>query len=109
MDQNPDYKKIYSDIIIRKCPENKIKCSEILMKEKLTSLDVIKLNSIIFGNKNEEVNIFNKKHRSYTQHDILKILNYQKKKKLNNTELAKHFKLSRNTITKWKRMNICKL
>jgi hypothetical protein len=32
------------------------------------------------------------------------MLDYQKKNKLTNSQLAKHFKLSRNTVTKWKRL-----
>lgn len=44
----------------------------------------------------------NKSHRAYSKEAIYKILEYQKKNCLNNTQLAKHFKLSRNTVTKWK-------
>ena len=37
---------------------------------------------------------------------ILEILQYQKNNNLNNNQLADHFKLSRNTITKWKKIYI---
>lgn len=57
-----------------------------------------RFNEIIFGKKTE-----NQKFKSYKRSDILKILDYQKKHKLNNIQLAKHFKMSRNTITKYKK------
>lgn len=44
----------------------------------------------------------NQKYRSYDKATIIEILNYQKKNSLNNTQLSNHFKLSRNTVTKWK-------
>lgn len=97
----PNYKKIYSDILkINHC-ENVEKCETILSKPFLTFLDVIKLNEYIFGKKNETIN---GKHKSYNKKTILEILTYQKKHKFNNTQTAKHFKLSRNTVAKWKKM-----
>jgi len=66
-------------------------------------MDIIKLNEIIFGIKKEN-ELCNPKHHSYSKNDIIQILEYQKKNKLNNSQLANHFKLSRNTITKWKRI-----
>lgn len=51
-----------------------------------------------------ETKNINKKHRSYSKSDIIKILNHQKKNQLNNSQLARHFGLSRNTVTKWKRL-----
>lgn len=97
----PDYKKIFIDIIIKKFPEKITNCETILQKQKLSGLDILKLNSIIFGHfeKMQE----NQKYRSYNKRTILSILDYQRKNNLNNTELARHYKISRNTITKWKR------
>ncbi|HUH25918.1 MAG TPA: helix-turn-helix domain-containing protein [Flavobacterium sp.] len=46
----------------------------------------------------------NQKYRSYDKATIIEILNYQKKNGLNNTQLANHFKLSRNTVAKWERL-----
>jgi len=46
----------------------------------------------------------NQKLKSYDKNTILQILDYQKKHHLNNTELALHFKLSRNTVAKWKKI-----
>jgi len=97
----PDYKRIYSDIISQKYPEKKEKCMYFLKKENLSVLDVIKINKMVFE-KNEENHTFNQKCRSYNTAAILEILEYQKKNQLNNTQLAKHFHLSRNTVAKWK-------
>lgn len=99
----PDYKRIYSDILSKKYPEKKEECISLLEKQSLSNLDIIRLNDKIFGrdNANKE---FNQKHRSYQKSDILQILDYQKKYKLNNSQLANHFNISRNTVTKWKKM-----
>ena len=99
----PDYKRIYSDILSKKYPEKKEECISLLEKQSLSNLDIIRLNDKIFGrdNANKE---FNQKYRSYQKSDILQILDYQKKYKLNNSQLANHFNISRNTVTKWKKM-----
>jgi hypothetical protein len=99
----PDYKRIYSDLIAEKFP-NREECKIILSKERLSELDVITLNSILFKDNNKDTILFNQKHRSYSQDTILEILQYQKKNKLNNIQVAKHFRLSRNTVAKWKKM-----
>ncbi|TDX82564.1 helix-turn-helix domain-containing protein [Epilithonimonas xixisoli] len=104
----PDYKRIYTDILNKKYPEKKMRCESILMKEKISVLDVIQLNKEIFGVPDAETARFNQKHRSYNPSDIIEILEYQKKNKLNNIQLALRFKLSRNTVAKWKKMNIVK-
>jgi hypothetical protein len=101
--KQPNYKLIYNDIITIKCPGKKDQCNPILNKEVISILDVIKLNLIIFGLNDKETQIFNQKHRSYDESTILEILDYQFKNKLNNTQLANHFKLSRNTVAKWKK------
>jgi hypothetical protein len=96
----PDYKKIYNDLIDLKYPEKKRKCAKILSKKILSILDIIEINSIIF-NYNQDIKS-NQHHHAYNKETIYKILEYQKKNCLNNTQLAKHFKLSRNTVAKWK-------
>jgi len=101
MNNNPNYKQIYLDILRKKFPDKLSECSSILQKRKLCSMDVLKLNEKIFG-VNRVQN--NQKHRSYTESDILQILEYQKKNKLNNVQLANHFSLSRNTVAKWKKL-----
>ena len=96
----PNYKRIYSDILNKRYPEKKEVCKQIIQKANLSVFDVIKLNEKIFGTNQSK----NQKLRSYSKSDILKILDYQKKNNLNNSQLANHFKLSRNTVAKWKKL-----
>lgn len=96
----PNYKRIYLDILTKKFPEKIKMCSQIIEKADLSASDVIILNEKIFGANSSQ----NQKLRSYSKSDIFKILDYQKKHHLNNSQLAKHFRISRNSITKWKRM-----
>lgn len=99
----PDYKNIYEDILEKKYPHKKEECKTLLSKKKLSVLNIIELNERIFGTYKESEQ-FNQKHRSYSKSDILSILDYQKKYKLNNSQLANHFRLSRNTVTKWRKV-----
>jgi len=96
--EDPDYKRIYKDIIALRYPEKKVACQEILKKRRLISLDVLQLNIIIFGHKS-----YNQKYKSYDKETIYEILEFQKKEQCSNSQLASHFNLSRNTITKWKK------
>lgn len=96
----PNYKRIYKDILQLKYPEKKEKCVAILKKERLSALDIINLNNLIFPQQNKE----SQKLRSYGSSDIIQILNYQKKYNLNNAQVANHFRLSRNTVAKWKKI-----
>ncbi len=97
----PNYLLIYHDLIHMKFPEKLSDCQALLKKERLSTLDVIRLNNTIFGSHDEELN---QKLRSYDLNTIKYILDYQKKNKLNNSQLALHFKISRNSVTKWKRL-----
>ena len=99
----PDYKRIYSDIINKNHPQKKEECKKILEQQTITTIDIIKLNQKIFSTT-KETEKFNQRHRSYTKYDITQILDYQRKNRLNNSQLADHFKLSRNTVAKWKKM-----
>lgn len=100
----PDYRRIYTDIIDRKNPGKKKECKNLLSKDELSVLDILELNRRIFGNLVQDTEIANQKFRSYQESDILEILDFQKKNKLNNSQLAQHFKTSRNTIAKWKKL-----
>ncbi|KMQ62011.1 transposase [Chryseobacterium sp. BLS98] len=104
----PDYVKIYKDIVTRKYPEKLEVCDFFFKKNQLSVLDVIRLNNLIFGVGNKEKLQFDQKHKSYDKAAVINILNYQKKNNLNNTELSIHFKLSRNTIAKWKKTFVLK-
>ncbi len=98
----PNYRKIFQDILDIKFPHKKKVCNKILKKEKLSHLDIIKLNNLIFEHEHNSFSI-NQRYRAYNSETILEILDYQAKNCLNNSELAAHFNLSRNTITKWKK------
>ncbi len=100
----PDYFRIYTDILDLKFPHKKEICRPLLEKKRITALDVIELNNKIFGATYKGNMEFNQKHRSYNKEDILYMLDYQKKNRLNNTQLARHFSLSRNTVTKWRKI-----
>lgn len=99
-----NYRQIYLDILESKFPHKKRECMSLLEKRNLSAMDVIILNKRIFGIIDKETELFNQKHRSYNENDILQILNYQNNHKLNNSQLATHFKLSRNTIAKWRKI-----
>ena len=95
-----NYKRIYYDILNKRYPEKKEVCKQIIQKANLSAFDVIMLNEKIFGTNTS----YNQKLRSYSKSDIIRFLDYQKKHNLNNSQLANHFKLSRNTVAKWKKM-----
>ncbi|WP_278351622.1 helix-turn-helix domain-containing protein [Chryseobacterium gleum] len=99
----PDYKQIYTDILKEKFPEKLIDTAIRLKLETLHSaIDILKFNQLIFGEPEFTVGFNNQRLRSYDKESILKILRYQKKNELSNLQLSHHFKISRNTITKWK-------
>ncbi|MGC5746433.1 helix-turn-helix domain-containing protein [Chryseobacterium sp. NFX27] len=102
--QLPDYHRIYNDIIEKRHPEKRDICHFLLKKKKLSFLDVIKLNTLIFGENSAEGNNINQKYRSYNETIIQEILEFQSKNKLNNTQLGNYYKLSRNTIAKWRKI-----
>ncbi|MCT2563898.1 helix-turn-helix domain-containing protein [Chryseobacterium herbae] len=99
----PDYKKIYTDLINERYPEKKEAFKMVLSKKNFSVLDVIECNSILENREDKSTFTFNQKHRSFDQQSILEILDYQKKHSWNNSQLSEHFKLSRNTIAKWKK------
>ena len=102
----PNYKNIYLDIISKKFPSKTDTYEKILSKKILSNYDVIVLNKELFPNAKNQTE--NQKLKSDTKETILKILDYQKAKKLNVTELARHFSISRNTIAKWRKIYIVK-
>lgn len=100
----PNYKEIYTDMIIKKYPDKIDACRKILEKKSISCLDVIKLNRMIVGKSDKETEIFNQKLKSYDKKAILRILADQQKNNLTNISLAKKYNLSRNSVTKWKRI-----
>lgn len=102
-DTKPNYKKIFEDMIAKNCPDRRNEFSKFLNKDHLPVMDVIKLSAEIFKKDNKDTLIFNQGHKSYDEEAIITILQYQEKENLNNTQVANHFKLSRNTVAKWKK------
>ena len=103
---NPDYKAIFTDIIFKKFGKVTEEFSFYLKKDTLSVLEIIDLNNKIFGVSSNH-GTTSQKHRSYNKSDIFEILLYQQKHKLNNSELSKEFKISRNTITRWRGLYLC--
>ncbi|BAP32442.1 uncharacterized protein CHSO_3405 [Chryseobacterium sp. StRB126] len=103
--KQPDYQRIFTDIIDCKYPDKKEICSRLLKKEILSTLDVLKLNELIFGQETKEVVKFNQSHKVYDKNTIHYILKYQKENTLSDSHIAIRFKLSRCTIAKWKKEN----
>ncbi|MBB6371583.1 helix-turn-helix domain-containing protein [Chryseobacterium shigense] len=101
----PDYKQIYTDIVEEKFPDKADDLKIIRKLENINSvMDIITLNKLIFGEAGLLIQSESQKLRSYDRKSIFSILEYQKKNRLNNTETANHFRMSRNTISKWKRI-----
>jgi len=100
----PNYHRIYSDIIMRSFPHKKEECEKLLGKKALSVIDILELNKRIFGTKAKETGKQNPKHRSYSKSDITQILDYQKMHKMNNSQVARHFGLSKNSVTKWRKI-----
>ena len=98
----PDYKKLYTDYINQKTPAKMSSVERILNKEKLSNYDVLMMNNILFQHQEASVQRQSQKHRAYSKETIVELLRYQLKNQLNNSEMAKKFNLSRNSIAKWK-------
>lgn len=89
-----------------KYPEKANDCKSILSKQQLSALEVIQINEIIFPQQKQDYIRFNQAHRAYSKEEIMEILDYQRKYNLSNSQLAEHFKISRNTVSKWKKIII---
>lgn len=97
-----NYKRIYGDLLKKKFPEKLAEFQHLLNQDTLGELDVVKMSKTLSSAL--ETNIRNGKHKSYSPSTIQKILGYQQTNHLNNTELAQHFSISRNTVAKWRRL-----
>lgn len=103
MSTTPDYKKIYIDMINMKYQDKMKDCENILNKSNISSMDVIALQERIFGKNIDSRERENGKFRAYGDGDIYRILWYQKNNNMNNTQVANFFRISRNSIAKWKK------
>lgn len=100
----PNYKAIYLDLIRKKHPSKLKDFEPYLRKGSFSSLDVIQVNELLFSKRCKKIKQFDQQLRSYKEIDIIEILEYQKRNHLNNIQLAQKFKLSRNTVSKWKKL-----
>ena len=99
---NINYTLIFRDILEKKYSWKREAILPLLECPNLSAIEIIHINRQIFG-INEEAEFSSHRHRSYSKSDIFEILDYQKKHQLNNSQLANHFKISRNSISKWKK------
>ena len=97
--EKPNYQKIFQHIIAKKFPEKQLQTKK-LLKQKMSSLDVIKISEILNSNVTSE----NQKHNSYDMHSILKILEIQRLNNMTNIDISEKYKISRNTVSKWKKL-----
>lgn len=98
----PDFGKIFQDMAQRKnLSDSKVK--EISSQKEWNSLDVIKMNDALFGDASIKNIGFNQKRKAYDKNSVKEMLNYQKEYGLNNSEMMRLFKVSRNTIVKWQK------
>jgi transcriptional regulator with PAS, ATPase and Fis domain len=102
-DYPPDYIAIYQDIIKIKHPEKEEKCKDLLQKKKLTAREIILLNTLIFGKEKSSEIKKNSKFRSYDRETVQYIMEHKDRNNLNDSQTAKHFKISRNTLAKWRK------
>ena len=100
----PDYERIFRELAEKgNIPAEQHK--QLFSRKSWSNLDVIQVNEQLFGNKkNNESIAFNQKHKAYDEESIIRILAYQRRHGLSNAQIAKMFKLSRNTIAKWHRI-----
>lgn len=102
--KSPNYKNIYCDLLIKKYPEKLPDFQNILNKDVLNELDILAISKQLSASK--ETDPENGKYKSYSKSTILKILDYQEKNRLNNSQLSGHLNISRNTISKWRKVFI---
>lgn len=97
----PNYSQIYKDLINQKYPEKAGELKKILDKQMLSFFEIQSINQQLFGVKEKSKLFQEQRYRAYNKQTIRKILAYKKEHQLNNTQVANHFKLSRNTVAKW--------
>ena len=95
----PDYAKIFRDMAAKR---NIDTTAALPQKKSYSSIDVININEKLFAKQTKESFAFNQKHRAYDKKTIELLLTYQHRHELSNSEMARLFKLSRNTLSRWK-------
>jgi len=91
-----NYKNLYTDIV------HDLNIEDSLLIDSINTIanysDVKTIDQSIFDNEYSNQDL-----KSFDEHMIKKILQEQKKDSLNNSQIALKYKLSRNTIAKWKK------
>lgn len=100
----PHYVKIYRDLVRMKYPQHWEDVKELFEKDELSYFEIERLNKKLFQTNSPNKEQLQQKYKAYDEKTITQILLYQKKNNLNNLQLAKHFKLSRNTVAKWRKI-----
>lgn len=103
MKEKPDFCRIFQEIT-QKNERSEMLIEHIENIKEWNSLTVIKMNEKVFAEPGRENLKCNQKHKAYDKYSIKEILNYQEKNNLNNSEMMRLFKISRNTIARWKKM-----
>lgn len=96
----PDYGKIFTDIIAFKFPERSEEFKARLNRD-LSVFEVVSINNKLFGEKKSQQITLEHRYRAYDKQTILRILQFKRDQKLNNSQLARHYSISRNTIKRW--------
>ncbi|MDT3409285.1 UNVERIFIED_CONTAM: hypothetical protein QE387_003602 [Pseudacidovorax intermedius] len=71
MKTQPNYKRIYMDMLTMKYPEKAASCTDILNKKNIDIMDIIHLDQIICGKKEFTDSRFDQKLKSYDKKTIL--------------------------------------
>jgi Transcriptional regulator containing PAS, AAA-type ATPase, and DNA-binding domains len=99
----PNYTKIYQDMLKEKAPD-KLKDPEIKrqLKKLNTTENVLSFNEKVFKQSKESL-LHNQKLKTYDKQTILKLLHYQEKHGFSTSHMSKKYKISRTTLTKWRK------
>ena len=101
MNKMPNYQKIYKEITERFHQDKIQEIKPYLNKKQWNTLDVMSVNNILTDEN--EIQDKDRIHKAYDEQTINAILQHQKEFELNNSELARYFKISRNTVLNWKK------
>ncbi len=102
--KGPNYEKIYREIIEEKGPFKKREMYAIFTQKNIKAYDIIKLDLLLSGVPSKEERTFNQQHRAYDEDTIKYILKYQSEYALSNIKTSEIFNVSRNTISKWRKL-----
>ncbi|MEY8761447.1 helix-turn-helix domain-containing protein [Chryseobacterium tongliaoense] len=99
----PNYRKIFHDMLQLEHPD-KLEDPKIreLLKKLNTTEEVLNFNDKLFKQSKESLKN-NQKLKTYDKKTMLKLLQYQKKHGFSTSYMSKKYKISRTTISNWKK------